>query len=359
MDKNELIKVIQDLAKELGRAPLFREFDNHLVGAQNKLRKHFGTFNNLLAAAKIEKTKIRIRSEHTIFEADKLERKFEKTYKAICGKREQIQGFFRTVLDLKELFDRAGNPSSLKVFWIPDVHSKFVDQITFNCAMKFLAYWGPDVLGIIGDFIDCEGLSHWPSSDLEPRRIVPEMKQGRELLQRIQNATIKCTTRIFLEGNHERWILSAMSKMPEMFDGLAELDIEINVKTLLSLDKFGYAFYPLNEIIQIGKAHWSHGMYIPQHHAKKHLDVLKCNFYYGHTHDDQNHNQTSIDGPMEASSLGTWARKDAKFLRGLPNNWVHSMPCFEFFPDGSYTFYKPKIENGKMSFNGIVFDGNI
>lgn len=358
MSKEELIKIIQELAKELGRAPLFREFDNHLVGAQNKIRKHFGTFSALLGAAGIEKTALR-KSEHTVFEAAKLERKFDRAYKAICGKREQIQGFFRTTLDLKELFERAENPPVLKLSAMPDTHVKFMDKPAVNCYLKFLAYKKPDIHLIMGDFADCEGLSHWPDASLEPRRIVPEMKLARELLQRIVDATPTATTRIFLEGNHENWIMQALGKMPELFDGLAELDIEISLKTLMGLDKFGYTLFPLNELIQIGKAHFTHGIYCGTHHAKKHLDVFKSSIFYGHLHDRQVHNQTSMDGPMVAACLASLCRQDAKFLKGRPNNWELGFGDFEFFPDGNFNFSVPVINNGKMSYNGIVFDGNV
>jgi hypothetical protein len=160
-----------------------------------------------------------------------------------------------------------------------------------------------------------------------------------------------------LEGNHERWITNAFTEMPELFDGLAELDIEINLKTLLGLPKFGYDLFPLNDLVQIGRAHFTHGIYTTMHHAKKHLDTFKASIYYGHLHDNQEHNQTSVEGPMEAVCLGCLCRKDAKFLKGKPNNWVHSHGVYEFFPDGSYTFVKPRINGGRMAYNGQVFAG--
>ena len=131
--------------------------------------------------------------------------------------------------------------------------------------------------------------------------------------------------------------------------------IEISIKSLLGLPKFGYDLFPLNEIVQIGKAHFTHGLYIATHHAKSHLDKLKVNIFYGHLHDTQETNQTSMDGNIEASSLGCLARLDAKFLKGKPNNWVHAHGVFEFFPDGSFNWYKVKILNGRSTFNGRVF----
>lgn len=347
-EQHELVAVFKKLKEELGRAPKLYEMKAAVKGLRHKLDRSFEGKLERLAAAASESTPL----------TERKEAKLIRQYKSLCSKREQIQGFFRSVLDLEEIFERAGNPEVVRFSVQPDTHGKFADMAAFRCYLRFLQYFKPHGHVILGDFADCEGLSHWPDESLEPRRIVPEMKICRQLLTDIVEATPECSTRIFLEGNHERWIEMALTRMPELFDGLAELDIEISLKTLLALDKFGYQLFPLNELVQIGKAHFTHGLYTPTHHAKKHMDVLKCNVYYGHLHDTQEANQTSVDGPMEAASLGCLCRLDAKFLKGKPNNWQHAHGVFEFFRDGSYNFYKIRIINGRTAFNGIVFDGN-
>lgn len=350
-EKHRIISNIRALALELGRAPTILEFQRiHNVSLQ-LMRNYFrGDYQNLLRAADLD-------GYGKIKEPDSSE-KILKKYTKLCAHVEKIQGFFRHTLDLSEMFNRAGNPKILKAIKMPDTHVKFMDKIAVSCFLKFCAFYQPDVFTILGDFPDCEGLSHWPTDSLEPRRIVPEMKQARSLLERIQACTMKATTRLYLTGNHENWIDQALGRMPEMFEGLDELGIEVSVKTLLGLDTFGYDIFPMNHLVQIGHAHFTHGIFTGNAHAKKHLETFKCNIYYGHLHDTQEYNATSIYGPIEAASLGCLARLDAKFLKGRPNNWVHSFGIFEFFPDGTYNFYKPKIFNGRMSYNGFIFDGN-
>ena len=272
-DAHELVAFIKNWVRDHGEPPTRGEFEANHPGGRYKIERHFnGKFDQLLKAAGVQTYSER-RSKLPA-QTDKQEAKLVKQYKALCAKREQIQGFFRSVLDLEELFDRAGNPEVLKLSAEPDTHGKFVDRPAFNAYKKFLSYFQPHVHIIMGDFIDCEGLSHWPADDLEPRRIVPEMKVARGMLQELVDTTPTCSTRIYCEGNHERWIELALAKMPELFDGLAELDIEISLKTLLALEKFGYQLFPLNELVQIGKAHFTHGLYTGGNHAKKHLDML-------------------------------------------------------------------------------------
>lgn len=350
---HELVSSLKSLAIKLNRTPTRAEFSNEFRGAHYKI-PIIGGYTVLLQAAGLPTYDDR-RGRKELLKEEKTLEKNLRTYKSICSKREKIQGFFRSTLDLSEMFARAGNPEVLKISAQPDTHAKFVDKAAWACYLEFLRYWQPHGHIIMGDFADCEGLSHWPDESLEPRRIVPEMKLARAMLQEIVDATPSCTTRIFLEGNHENWIMQALNKMPELFDGLAELDIEINISSLLSLKKFGYDLFPLNEIVQIGDAHFTHGIYCGDNHAKKHLSVFKKNIYYGHLHDDQTYNQTSMDGNVEAATFGCLCRLDAKFLKGRPNNWVHGSAAFEFFPDGSFNWYKLRINNGRMAFNGRVF----
>lgn len=349
--QHEIVAAIKQVASELGRTPSLLEFVKLSADiSEHKIRITFGAWSIALQAAGLTSAKLSKRQSITP------EQKLIKKYESICKKREPIQGFFRTSLDLSELFARAGNPSVLKLSAQPDTHAKFVDRKAFNSYLAFLRYYKPDIHLIMGDFVDCEGLSHWPSDDMEPRRIVPEMKIARGLLQELVDATPTTSTRLYITGNHEDWIEQAFARMPELFDGLAELDIEVNLKTLLGLPKFGYELFPLNELVKIGNAHFTHGLYTGSNHAKKHLDTLKCNIYYAHLHDTLETNQTSIDGNMEAGTFGCLCRLDAKFLKGKPNNWSHAHGAFEFFPDGSYNWYKLRIVNGRCAFNGLVFE---
>lgn len=352
MDKHDLIVAVKELHAELGRSPKRDEFvaKAKIANPVHQLNLHFqGSFLKLLTAAGLDKI--------TVDKKKSRDEKLLKKYVALCAKTEKIQGFFRQTLNLDELFERAGNPEVLKLSAQPDTHGKYRDEKAYRCYLKFLEYYKPDIHMIMGDYADCEGLSHWPESSLEPRRIVPEMKLIREMLAETVAATPSCSTRIFLKGNHEDWIDQALTKFPELFDGLAELDIEISVKSLMALEKFGYQLFPMNHLVQIGKAHYTHGWYLGSGHARKHLAQLGCNLFYGHAHDMDEANDTNIHGSIEAASLGCLSRLDAKFLKGKKNNWCHAHGTFEFFRDGTYFFNKHRIFDGKMSYNGRVFEG--
>lgn len=357
VDQQSLILAVKNLATSLNRVPTRIEFVNDAKGNLHGLRKHFSdNFGKLLDAATLPKYGGGPR-EGLILEPE-VEQKLLKQFHKLCAKTEKIQGFFRHTLDLEEMFRRAGNPEVLKMSGMPDTHVKFRDVEAVKSYFKFRQWYKPHVQLIFGDFPDCEGISHWPAESLEPRRLVPEMIEAKALLQEMKEGTPDTTSWIYLEGNHEFWIRQALNRMPELFEGLDQLGLEITLEKLLDLEKFGYELYPMNHLVQIGKAHFTHGIYCGGSHAKKHLDVFKTNIYYGHVHDRTVHRQTSIEGDLEAASQGCLARLDAKFLKGKPNSWSHGSGCWEFFRDGSYIHYWVPIINGVTAFCGNVFDGN-
>lgn len=344
----EIINIFKN--KYPDRVPTLTEFVRETEISESLLRRCFGGWGLFLNAMGV--------GTYQKLETNELAVKQERRYKALCSKKEQIQGFFRHIIDLNEMFERAGNPPSIKMVGLGDVHVKYLDPAAFHCMLQFCEWYNPHAFLIIGDFADCEGISHWDSSTLEPKRLVPELIKARKVLEAIEKSTPNVTTRIFCEGNHENWISQALLKMPELFEGLNELmDIEISVPALLGLEKYGYEFFPVNHLVKIGNLHFTHGIYTTTNHTKKHLDIFKANIEYGHLHDKQEHNQTSVEGSMSSGCMGCLCKLDALFLKGKPNNWVHLINIYEFMPDGSYTKMKPEIIEGRVSIMGKVFIG--
>jgi hypothetical protein len=219
--------------------------------------------------------------------------------------------------------------------------------------LDFVKSYKPHVHIIGGDLLDADGISHWPSNDLAPRSFIPEVIEARKFLDTLTDSLPEKSDIIYIEGNHEDWIRQAMvAKMPEFFFGLDELGLLPNLSSLLDLEKRNISLIPVNEFLKIGKIYWTHGLYTGPGAPKKHLSLVKGNIYYFHTHDVLSHHEPSMNGMIESASLGCLCRLDAPFLKGRPNNWVHAFGVFEIYRDGTYSFYCPKIFNGRFYFNG-------
>lgn len=243
----------------------------------------------------------------------------------------------------------------------PDTHVPEEDKAAVNAFCQFLEYYKPHGIVNLGDFLECDAVSHWDNPSLKARRFVPQVKAGKSLLDRIGKAAgPQCVFKRFIVGNHEDWLNQYLTaRIPELLEGLDDLGQNLSIESLLGLKELGYRSIPLNEILKVGKAHFIHGYYAGNNHAKKHLDVFGVNLYYGHLHDTASYSGVSVNGTHEAMSMGCLRSMNASFLKGKPNNWSHAFGIFEFRSDGSYTRYVPIIINGKLSYNGKIFNGKL
>jgi len=332
-DAHAIVVDLKKIAKKLRRTP--SEIDYGMLGqfSSIQIQYNFKSFQNALKAA-------------GLFKDNK-----KKKWKYTPAKIDSINKYN---VDLKDLFKKHGNPNALKMIAMPDTHVKYRDRDAVKCFLQFVSFYRPQIFMIMGDFIDAAGISHWPQDDLEPRRIVPEALEARMLLEELVKATPKAT-RLYLTGNHEDWIRQAMNGMPELFENISDLGIDIDLESMLDLKKYEFELFPVNHFVNIGKAWFTHGLYTGDNHPKKHFTTLGENLYYGHTHDIKSYVETGMHGTRENHALGCLCRKDPKFTRGKPTNWVHAFGIFEFLPSGDYNFMCPRIRDGKMSFMGKVF----
>lgn len=332
---HEIVQELRRLASELGRAPRREDLDDSRF-SRRSVDAVFGTFTEALRAAGL----------------DAKSQKKQKKFKYLPKKLESI---VIHEYDLKALFEWLKNPPVIKMVFQPDTHMKHADERALGAYLEFIHDYRPHIDVIGGDLMDAEGISHWPTESLEPRRQIHEVMKTREFLHYKTSLTPDCAKRFFLCGNHEDWIRQYLLRVPELMDGLELLGMEINVRSLLDLDKYGYELIPMNEFLKIGKAHFTHGIYTGDNHARKHLQKLKDNVYYGHLHDTGSAADSSINGTIHAQSLACLCRLDAPFLKGRINNWQHGLGIFEFFPDGSYTMTCPTMKDGKFSYGGKVY----
>lgn len=333
MDQHSIVSALKELALELGRIPEMAD----TIGRGNlysSILTAFGSHSVAIKAAGLNRRPVK--------------------EKKIVYKTNKLQGHIVHELKLRDLFDRAGNPYVLRGTFQSDTHIPNHDPKALGAYLKFLEWYKPHFDLIGGDLMDMAPMSHWPSDDAKPRRFKDDRRDTIDfLLKKIQILGDHCKTKIYLSGNHEDWLNQALAhKVPEFYDGM---EGALHLKELLHLDDIGYDWIGVNEFLKIGKLFFTHGLYTSSGHAKKHLDQLKCSIVYGHLHDTQTHNQTSISGSMESFSTGCLCKLDAPFLKGKPNNWVHSFGVIEIFRNGDFNVVLPRIRNGLLTFGKRIF----
>ena len=243
----------------------------------------------------------------------------------------------------------------------PDTHIPSQDKAAVATALKLVEWYKPEVIVILGDFLDCAPVSHWLKQNSRNRtkenlRLASDYKVGNDLLDKMTKHG--CKHLVYLEGNHEDWINDAIEKNPE-FEGLIELDLGLKFaerrKKGLKITQLSYG-----KCFNLGKLWFTHGTYTGVNHAAKHLQAYGRSIVYGHLHDLQLATKVSpvdVDDKHLAISLGCLADKNPQFMENRPNNWVHAVGLGLIRRDGTFNIDPIIISNGVASYAGKTFKG--
>jgi len=238
-----------------------------------------------------------------------------------------------------------------KIIVIPDCHIPKEDKTAFNVALNLAKWYKPDEVIILGDFLDCEPVSHWNRKNLRERNgmnMAADFAVANKYLDRIQAICSKVT---YIRGNHEKWLDDAMDEAPELA-GLLDLDINLRFKERKIRD------IPFNGIYSLGHLSFTHGLYTTSHHALKHAEKFGRSIVYGHLHDIQMAISVSpidIHEKHMGLSLGCLAAVNPRFMRNRPSNWQHCVGVGLIRPDGNFNINPVIISRGCASYAGHTF----
>ena len=245
----------------------------------------------------------------------------------------------------------AGLIKGIKSVLIPDVHinDKGYAKV-YEPVKKFIADFKPDKIYLMGDFADCCSLSHW---NLQKRRKMEGLRHKKEVAnveKEIKYLAKYCDEIVWLEGNHEDWLNQYLDKNPEM-EGLIEYS------ELIDFEKYNIKWVPLNTLHKVGHLFLTHGMYINDHHAKKHLQKLGCNICYCHTHIPQTYGMNmKMQEPFKATCLGCLCDFKAPYLKGKEGNWINGFAVLYVAKNGEFNLYPVDVINKRFYWNDKRYD---
>ncbi|MEA2036690.1 MAG: hypothetical protein U9O94_04230 [Nanoarchaeota archaeon] len=242
------------------------------------------------------------------------------------------------------------------VVMIPDLQVPFHDKKALNLVLKYIKDTKVDEVIILGDFMDIFSLSSHADGrpgQLENHRIFDEYKQGNKVLDKIQKASKNCKL-TYLEGNHE-------FRVERYYDKFPVLRGQLDVDKCLNFKERGIKYvkcYTNGDVYQLGNAYFHHGLYINDHHAKKHVSNFGVNIFYGHTHDFQSYSKVlwGEDKTIVGQSLGCLCDYKQSYVKGNPTSWQLGFGVFYIRPSGFFTYYTPRIFDYKfVAPNGKIY----
>jgi transposase-like protein/predicted phosphodiesterase len=242
----------------------------------------------------------------------------------------------------------------MALFW-PDTHIPHHDEKSCSAVLQLMNEISIDKFVIMGDYMDFGCISHWNKNKhrtLELKRLKTDYIEGNALLDAIDSNLPKKCDKYYLKGNHEVWVKDLLEEVPAL-EGMIEPE------TMLHLTERDYKVYDYNDLVKIGRLFVTHGMYAGGNPIKKHVDELKVNIAFGHTHTlgMQLFSSPARDLAFVGYNVGCLANLSPDYMKNRPNSWVHGFAIGYFYPNGHFDMQLIRIIDGKFIFNGKVYEG--
>jgi predicted phosphodiesterase len=237
-----------------------------------------------------------------------------------------------------------------------DHHVPHQDQVSINAVLDLMDDVKFDVNIILGDFLDFGCISHWNQGrqkTLEMQRLKKDYIAGNVLLDEMDKRLPAGCEKHFFKGNHEVWIDDLLEKTPQL-EGLVEPESQ------LKLIERGYKIYQYNDVIEFGKLNLTHGIYAGANPTKKHLDELKVNIMFGHTHTMEVKMSSSAARKIAFSgyNVGCLCHMCPDYMRNRPSGWTNGIAIIYLYPNGYFEVNMIRILEGRFIYNNKIYDGN-
>ena len=249
------------------------------------------------------------------------------------------------------------NKKWIKYIVTADEHVPKHNEVAISAILQLMDDEAFDGHIKLGDYMDMEPISHWNKNKkktLEGRRLMEDYVVGNVLLDEFDKRLPSNAPKYYFWGNHEDWYNQFIEELPAL-EGFADPTKE------LKLIERGYKVFPYNHIEQFGRLSITHGIYACTDSTKKHLDELKTNVMFGHTH-TQAEKYASSEArtlSMGGYNLGCLCDMAPDYMRGRPHKWTHGFAILYVEKNtGNFFVDLKRIVKGRFIHNNKLYDGN-
>lgn len=245
----------------------------------------------------------------------------------------------------KNLFD---DPQIIKNVIVADTHAPFENKRAIDAVCEYILEYKPNRIIHLGDVGDYQSVSYWLKNkrlSLEGLNIQDDIDSATDVLKKIGSCASNAE-KIVLFGNHENWVYQYIDEHPE-------LRKTINIP--LSYKSVGWITKPFNDLYKIWKLYLTHGLFVGLYHAARTVQALSASCMYGHTHDDQKHTVSFLDGEKSGMSIGCLCNMNPEYLKNRPKRWVNGFATVDVLQSGDFFPDFIKIIRNKFSRMGKIY----
>lgn len=300
MNEHELVKLLKEMALELGRVPTRQELEMKVRGVRYALTKAFGTYTALKQAAGFTEEAATRKIDNTVFE------------KSID---EHVQAH-----KPPEYTPRAPYPSALI---ISDLHWPFHCQRVVDAFLKRVGEVKPEWVILNGDAWDFYSHGKFPRSHMvftpdEEEKLCSKL--NKEFWEKVRALSPKSKC-VQLFGNHD---LRPMRKVLTVYPEAASW-IEDRIKTLFAFEGVRLIEDPREELMLADDIAVFHG-YRSQLGAHRDYTLMSC--VNGHSHTGGVVFRMIRNGVLFELNSGYAGDPSAKGLTYTPQKITHWTPGF-------------------------------
>ena len=237
--------------------------------------------------------------------------------------------------------------------FINDVHVPSQDTEAVRVALNLIAYIKPTTVFLNGDIFDCYQLSRF---DKHPRRVLEFQDDLDNLYNFFVDLRIAAprATIHYLEGNHERRLVSYVSKNPALFKVQA-----FEAETLFKLANFDIQWHRQEETFEHHGFIVTHGAVVRKHAGASGMgefDKYTSSGISGHTHRSGSYVKTTKAGSFIWIENGCLCDLNPEYMVGSPN-WQHAISVGHFIEgDNRFAIEQVQIVGHKALYHGMLFD---
>lgn len=163
-----------------------------------------------------------------------------------------------------------------RILVLPDVHVPYHDQAAWNLAVRAVRVLQPDLLVVIGDFVDCYSVSQFSKDPRRKQNLQWELDAANEELDKLRDTA---GSYLYTVGNHEHRIERYIHQRAPELDGM------ISLQEYLKAKERGFQWVPYKDFVKVGKVAFTHEIGHAGKMAATHsLAAFGGNLVIGHTH---------------------------------------------------------------------------
>lgn len=241
-----------------------------------------------------------------------------------------------------------------KIVFLGDVHIPDHDERCLGVVFKFLEYFQPDFIYLIGDILDSYQFGKYLKKPSKMFSFEKEIRLGKIFVGNLREICPKAKIS-WLDGNHEARLYRLLLENPAFH----VFEDRVNIAETLGLPKHNISYHKYGEILQHGENFLiEHGNIVrnkSSYTAEAMLSKRLKSGISGHTHRLGVSHFSAHDTTISWYENGCLCNLNPEYVQGNPN-WQHGFHVADYDRKTDTMWMQPiHIKDYKFQFEGWTF----